>query len=96
LSVVARTILFHNIEAVQAKDERDGLREAKPALDQKLFYLFVPEPLRFLIPHTSFELIKVIASSDGMREKADHRVDHRDQQLPLALENPPAVVLGTS
>src|SRR4029434_5945563 len=72
-----------------AKHERDSLRETKTALGQKCFHLLLPQSLRFLLPYASLELINVIASPDGMRKKADHRVDHCDQQLPLALENPP-------
>jgi hypothetical protein len=70
LPVIARTVFFHHIEAVKAKHERDSLREAKTALDQKLLHLLLPQFLRFLVAYASLELIKVIASPDGMRAKS--------------------------
>jgi hypothetical protein len=53
LPVIAHTIFLHNIEAVKAKYERDGLCEAKTAFGQKLFHLPVPEALRFFLPYAA-------------------------------------------
>ena len=85
---IARLVFSRNIQAVKSEDERDSLCEAKTALGQKLFHLLVPEALRFLLPDAALELIEVITPPDGMHDNADHRIDHRDEQLPIVLENP--------